>query len=71
MEDLGLGVFGLCCMPVLDGAIEAWRQGRLKLVVLSGTLEGMPPVFIAKAKEPRCLRLQRFGKSDCRPLISS
>lgn len=50
MGDLGLLFFRLSGVPVLDGAIKPRRQSRLELMVLSGTLEGMPPVLVTKTQ---------------------
>lgn len=71
MDDLRLRLSRLTGVPILDRGIQSWLQGCLELVALRCFLELMPPIFIAKAQEPRGFRLQRFGNSDCRPLIRS
>jgi len=46
--------FGLCCVPVLDGAIQSGFEGGLELEVLRGLVQFVAPVLIAESHQPGC-----------------
>jgi len=49
-----LECFGLCCVPVLNGAIQSRFEGGLKLEVLGGLVQFVAPVLIAESHQPSC-----------------
>ena len=46
--------FGLCCVPVLDGAIQSGFEGGMELEVLCRLMHVVTPVPRAELHQPGC-----------------
>jgi len=62
--------FGLCCVPVLDGAIQSGFEGGLELKVLGRLVNIVAPIPRAESHQPGCGQ-DFFLEMALRTLITS
>ena len=65
-----LECFGLCLMPVLNGAIQSRFERGVKLKVLCGLMQFVAPVLITESHQPGCGQ-DFFRAMALRTLITS